>query len=419
VLVKTQRFPQKFLDIRKVCARTFSSTIEAGSCTSTRSRAALKIGIDTLFEDPGRPSSAIDYLKNLVDCLPRAGPQHSYYVFVSPRNRNHFQPVGPNVRLVNCFASNENVPLRIAIQQSVLPIHSQRLGLDVLFSPGNVCPLWGSFRRVLKINTLHHYSVPELLGRTRSLYRQVAFARSAKRADHIIANTAATKEGICKWMRVPDDKISVVAEASYDFYRTTPRDETQRVRARYNICGEYVLFVSNLYAYKNVETLIRAFAKLDEGSLGDYQLVIAGRDYNSYQAQLETLATDLKLAARVHFLGFVPPEDLPALYSGARVFVYPSLMETFGKPLLEAMSCGVPVVASNTSSIPEVLGNAGILVDPRDVEEMCRSIRDAATNPSLRADLIERGLERARHFSWQASAQETLRVIEKTADLQP
>ncbi len=260
----------------------------------------MKIGIDTLFEDPGCPSSAIDYLKNLVDRLPRAGPQHSYYVFVSPRNCNHFQRVDTNVQLVNCFVSNENVPLRIAIQQSVLPIHSQRLGLDVLFSPGNVCPLWGSFRRVLKINTLHHYSVPQLVGRTRSLYRQVAFARSARRADHIIANSVATKDDICKWIRVPEDKISVVSEASYDFYGTTPTDKTQSVFARYRISGNYILFVSNLYAYKNVETLIRAFARLDGDNLRDYQLVIAGRDYNSYQAQLETLATNLDVAARVH-----------------------------------------------------------------------------------------------------------------------
>jgi glycosyltransferase involved in cell wall biosynthesis len=151
-------------------------------------------------------------------------------------------------------------------------------------------------------------------------------------------------------------------------------------------------------------------------SFGDYEVVIAGRDYNSYQAQLETLAASLNVAARVRFLGFVPPEELPCLYSGARVFVYPSLMETFGKPLVEAMTCGVPVVASNTSSIPEVIRNAGILVHPQDVEAMSRAIRDAATNLSLRDELIQRGFERAREFTWAASANDTLRVIEQTAN---
>jgi glycosyltransferase involved in cell wall biosynthesis len=391
------------------------SAAGAGSRISKRNGRVLKIGIDTLFEDPERPSSAIDYLKNLVDCLPRAGPQHSYYIFVSPRNRRHFPHAEAQVQFINCFFSNENVPLRIVMQQSVMPIHGQRLGLDVLFSPGNVCPLWGRFRRVLKINTLHHYTVPELLGRSRRLYRQFAFARSAWRADHIIANTSATKSDICKWIGVPDDKISVIREASYDFYRNTPEKETRSFCARHGITGNYVLFVSNLYAYKNVETLIRAFASLDRRRFGDYQLIVAGRDYNSYQARLEKLAASLNIAASVRFLGFVPPEDLPCLYSGARVFVYPSLMETFGKPLIEAMSCGIPVVASNTSSIPEVVGDAGILVDPQAVEEMARAIDEAATDSSLRHHLRERGLERARQFSWETSAREILRVIEHTA----
>jgi glycosyltransferase involved in cell wall biosynthesis len=395
--------------------------LQAADRVSTQSRCALststlKIGIDTLFEDPENPSSAIDYLKNLIDFLPRAGPQHSYYAFISSRNRRHFPHTNPNVQFVNCFVSNENVPLRIAVQQSVMPIHSQRLGLDVLFSPGNVCPLWGSFRRVLKINTLHHCTVPELVGRTRSLYRRFAFAKSARRADRIIANSAATKADICRWIGIPDDKVSVVSEASYDFYGTRSTDETRSFCARYGIRENYLLFVSNLYAYKNVETLIRAFAKLDVGSLGNYELIIAGRDCNSYQAQLERLATSLNVATRVRFLGFIPPEELPCLYSGARVFVYPSLMETFGKPLVEAMSCGVPIVASSTSSIPEVVGNAGILVDPQNVEEMSRAIRDAATNVSLRDDLRQRALERASQFTWAASANETLRVIEETAN---
>jgi glycosyltransferase involved in cell wall biosynthesis len=267
---------------------------------------------------------------------------------------------------------------------------------------------------VLKINTLHHYTVPELVGRTRSLYRRAAFAQSARRADHIIANTVATKDDICKWIGVPDQKISVVSEASYDFYRIAPANEIRALCARYSICDRYILFVSNLYPYKNVETLIRAFAKLKADGLDQYELVIAGRDCNSYQAQLEALATTLNVATKVHFLGFVPPSDLPALYSGARVFVYPSIMETFGKPLVEAMNCGAPVVAANTSSIPEVLGNAGILVPPHAVDEMAMSIHQAAANENLRADLIQKGLERARNFSWQSSALGTLRVIERT-----
>lgn len=374
----------------------------------------MEIGIDTLFEHPERPSSAIDYLKGLVRWLPAVGPEHFYYVFVSPRNQHQFTNLQSNVRLVNCFVSNENMPLRIAIQQSILPSYMRRLGLDVLFSPGNVCPLWGRFHRVLKINTLHHYRIPQLVGRTRSLYRNVAFAKSARRADHIVANTATTKEEICRLIGVPEEKVSVVLEASYDFYAPIRQDEIASVRARRGVHANYVLFVSTLYRYKNLETLIRSFAKLIRERSFGCELVVAGRDCDSYQAKLEALAESLGVTSKIRFLGFVPPEDLAALYSGARVFVYPSLEETFGKPLIEAMSCGVPVVASNTSCIPEVLGGAGILVDPLDVDEMSHAIHEASTNELARPQLIKMGLQRAHCFSWEASAKQTLAVIENT-----
>lgn len=392
-----------------------STQLGADTRTPLGSSAGLKIGIDTLFEDPNQPSSAIDYLKNLIYFLPRVGAQHTFFVFVSPRNRAYFQNLETNVKLINCLVSNEHVPLRIAIQQSVLPLRSQQVGLDVLFSPGNVCPLWGSFRRVLKINTLHHYNMPRLVGRTRSLYRRLAFTKSACRADHIIANSAATKTEICKRMGIPGEKISVVSEASYEFYRREPVSQIQTVRARYYLDDDYILFVSNLYPYKNLETLIKAFARFKSHSPTPYRLVIAGRDCSSYQGQLETLAATLNVASAVKFLGFVAPTDLPALYSGARVFVYPSLMETFGKPLVEAMGCGVPIVAADTSSIPEVLGNAGLLVPPQNADNMADAIHAAATNESLRAELVQKGFERVRKFSWQSSAQETLAVIERTA----
>ena len=377
----------------------------------------MKIAIDTLFEHPERPSSAIDYLKCLADFLPQVGPEHSYHLFVSPRNLHHFKHLRhSNLHLVNCFVSNENVPLRIIAQQSVLPACMLRLRFDILFSPGNVCPLLGNFCRVLKINTLHHYRDPELIGRTRSLYRKLAFATSAQRADRIIANTLATKGELCRLMGVPEGKISVVAEASYDFYRPTPPDQTREASARYGLSGDYILFASTLYPYKNPETLIRSFAKLAAEKAIDYQLVIAGRDNNSNQAKLEELVRRLAISARVRFLGFVPPEDLPFLYSGARVFVYPSLVETFGKPLVEAMSCGVPIVASNTSCIPEVLAGAGILVNPLDADQMSSAIHEASTNEALRANLIDRGLRRAQSFSWEASAKQTLGVIEDAFD---
>jgi glycosyltransferase involved in cell wall biosynthesis len=374
----------------------------------------MKIAIDTLFEHPDHPSSAIDYLRNVAIALPKVDPAHSYYLLVSPRNRHHFDDIShANLHLVDCFVSNENRPLRIFVQQSVFPALMVRHRFDVLFSPGNVCPLVGSFCRVLKINTLHHYEAPELIGRTRSFYRKLAFSRSAKKANRIIANTERTREEICRLMGVPAEKVEVVPEALYDVFAPMPAEHTKSVCSWYGLNRDYVLFVSTLYPYKNPETLIRAFARLLAGSSLDYELVIVGRDYESRRAKLEALAATLRIANRTRLLGYVPTRDMPFLYSGARVFVYPSLKETFGKPIVEAMRCGVPVIASDIPCHREVLGDAGILVNPTNLEEISRALLQVISNKLLRNNLVTRGLERGEHFSWADAAKKTAAVLEE------
>ena len=377
----------------------------------------MKISIDTLFEDPDLPSSAIHYLVNLVRWLPEVSPQHDFYVLVGPRNRRYFaNGQRPNVHLVNCGISNENRALRILTQQSVIPMRMKREKIDVLFAAGNVCPLAGHFCRVLKINTLHHIHTPELIGRTRALYRRFAISASAKRADRILANSEVTKVDICRFLGVAQEKVSVVWEAADEVFHPASLEQKQRLRAEYGLRRDYVLFVSNLWLYKNPDTLLQAFARLAKGGGFDLDLVLVGRDEESYQAHLEELAGSLGIADRTRFLGEVPNHEMPAVYSGARVFVYPSLAETFGKPLVEAMRCRVPIVASNTSSIPEVLGNAGLLVAPRNIDQLSEAIRQAAFNEPLREELIARGVRRAACFSWRMAALNTMLTIERAFD---
>jgi glycosyltransferase involved in cell wall biosynthesis len=169
-----------------------------------------------------------------------------------------------------------------------------------------------------------------------------------------------------------------------------------------------------LYPYKNVETLIESLARVPGPRTSGLRLAIVGRDCDGQQAKLQILARELGVSDRVQFLGFVPIEDLPAVYCGARVFVFPSLVETFGKPLVEAMRCGVPIVASNTSCIPEVLGGAGLLVNPLDAAEMASAIVRAAEDCALRKDLVKRGFRRGQDFFWESGAKETLGIIERT-----
>lgn len=373
----------------------------------------MRIAIDTLFEHPEAPSSAIDYLKNLAEALPRIAPQHSFFLIVSSRNQHQFRDLlRPNLQMLNCHVSNEHIVLRIGIQQSLLPLRMRQHNIDVLFST-NVCPLIGNYCRVLKINTLHHYFTPGLLGWPRALYRRLAFRGSAQKADWIIANTDATRDQLCQLMQVSEKKISVIPEAIYDIFKPALPQDTAIILKRYGLKFGYILFVSTLYPYKNPETLIKSFAHLIKNNGLDRELVIIGRDQDGAQARLVALAESEGVLSRTRFLGFVPTEDMPGLYQGARVMVFPSLMETFGKPLIEAMQCGVPVVASNCTPIPEVVGDAGVLVNPLDVQEMAAAIHRVVVDDVLWQELVHRGLQRGQQFSRENGALDTLKAIEK------
>jgi len=376
----------------------------------------MRIAIDTLFEHATKPSSAVDYLVNLATYLPRVGPQHSYYFLVGSQAAERFTGLlRDKVSLVNCMVSNEHRALRILIQQSVIPWHMKRLKLDVLYAAGNVCPIAGDFCRALKINTMHHCRTPKMIGYLRSCYRTAAFSLSARAADIIMANSRYERDDICHFLGVEDGKVKVIWEAVDACFVPSSADEIHRVRERYGLQREYILFSSTLWRYKNPETLIRAFAKVVAEKRLEYDLVFAGRsDDAPYEAGLKQLAAQQGVGERVRFLGFIPNRSMPPLYSGARVFVYPSLCETFGKPLVEAMRCGVPIVASGTSCIPEILGGAGLLVDPLDADEMANAIWRAAADESLREELIARGHERSDCFSWQVHARQTLDTIEET-----
>jgi glycosyltransferase involved in cell wall biosynthesis len=376
----------------------------------------VKIAIDTLFEHATHPSSAVDYLTNLASFLPIVAPQHSYYLLVGRRAVGRYGNLcRGNVGLLDCLVSNEHRTARILMQQTLVPFRLNRANVDVLFAAGNVCPVWGDFCRVLKINTLHHYRTPQMIGYLRSAYRRAAFTASARVADSIVANSHSTRDDICSFLGVDREKVKVVSEAVDDCFAPTPVEQVRLVRQRYGLERDYILFSSTLWPYKNAETLIRAFAKVVIEKRLDYDLLLVGRiDDASHAERLKQLSREAMVADRVRFMGFFPNQGMPPLYSGARVFVYPSLSETFGKPLVEAMRCGVPIVASNTGSIPEVLGGAGLMVDPLDVDEMAHAVCRAATDDEVRAGLIARGYGRGEQFSWRSAAEQTLAVIEET-----
>jgi glycosyltransferase involved in cell wall biosynthesis len=267
------------------------------------------------------------------------------------------------------------------------------------------------FRNFRTVMTFHD-AVPLIMPETLDDRIRAEMEEFLKRIHHVdcfIAVSQSTKDDMIRCLDIPDWKIHVVHNGYDKEYRLIP--DSEWVRDKYTGGKSFVLFVGTLEPRKNVSALIKAFHRLNRK---DLRLVLAGNRGWAME-KIDGLVETLKLGDRVIFPGYVPEEDLIALYNTAEAFVYPSYYEGFGIPLIEAMVCGAPVITSNTSSMPEVVGDAGLLIDPGDVEDLKSKIERVLSEPALRSRMKEAGLERAQAFSWEKSARETRAVYRRLA----
>lgn len=289
---------------------------------------------------------------------------------------------------------------------------------DLLFVPAHVIPLGAPLQRrtrtVVTIHDLGYLHFPEAHTRAHRLYLRLSTAWSARVAHRVIAVSAATRADLVRYTGVAPEKISVIHHGvAAHFAPVASQPMIAAVQARYAIDRPYFLFVGTVQPRKNLERVIAAFAALAVSQ--QLLLVIAGKK-GWLTAAIERRAQELGVADRVRFVGYLPDADLPPLLSGALGFVFPSLYEGFGMPVLEAMACGTPVLTSTTSSLPEVAGDAALLVDPRDTSAIADGLRRLASEPQLRAELGAQGRARAARFTWRACAEATLRVLRQAAD---
>ena len=259
---------------------------------------------------------------------------------------------------------------------------------------------------------------PDLLFPPRWFDQRIGYARYLSllwRADHILTHAEATKRDAVARLRLPPERITVIPLAVDErrFY-PRPHDEVERVLARYGLRQPYVLHVGSYVGpsdgNKNTANILRAFDLFSRDPNAAHSLYIAGKWSPSAIQELHAAYPRLVDSGRLRVLGYVPDDDLPALYGGADLFVYPSLLEGFGLPILEAMRCGCPVLTSTVSSLPEVAGDAALLVDPRDSEAIADGLALVAGDAELRADLVARGLRRAGEFSWARTAELTVQL---------
>ena len=286
---------------------------------------------------------------------------------------------------------------------------------DVLWVPSHVLPLIHPRRSVVTVHDLGHRYWPGAHTARQRWYLEWSARLHARTAAHIIADSKATRDDLVRIYGIEPTRITVAhLGVDPDLRRVEDAAHIERTCRGFGISCPYLLYVGTLQPRKNLVRLLEAFAELRSSTTGPLQLVLVGRMGWLYQSIL-TRAQELNLGQDIVFTGYVPDADLPALYSGAAMFVLPSLYEGFCMPVLEAMACGTPVACSNVSSLPETAGDAALLFDPRKVDEMAEAMRRGLGDAELRAALIERGRERVRHFTWDRCARQVLEVLERVA----
>lgn len=351
------------------------------------------------------------FVLNLIKQLARLDSCNEYEIYV-----NYPQALAQHLAGVPNFRTCHLWPPSQWIQRPVsLPLHLLRHPVDVLHVPSIVPPLCPA-PTVVTIHDLLFESHPEHYTPL-ELMRMRAFMRlSAWRAARIITVSHFSKHEIVARYGIPADKV-IVTPGGVDLDVFTPvadQEHLRAIRTRYGTSDRFILYVGTIQPRKNLVRLVKAFGMLKAGEEVPHKLVMAGKPGWMYDDVYATVH-ELGLQEEVIFTGYVPDADLPALYSAAELFVYPSLCEGLGRPVLEAMACGTPALASNTSAFPEVLGDAAVLVDPTKVEEIARGMRELLFHPELRAQFRGLGFERVRQFTWEEMARRILRVYEEVA----
>jgi len=373
----------------------------------------LRIGID--YTAAVQQSAGIGrYTRHLVRALAAIDRENEYVLFAAVgRGRPVDEDWPSNFRVRSVPLSDRTMAILWHRLRAPLPVEAFIGKVDLFYSPDFVLPPTRA-RAILTVHDLSFIRVPECADPNLRAYLNRAVPRSVHRADLVLADSQNTKRDLVELLGVDPQRIEVVYPGVGKRFRPIEdRALLEGVRRRYDLPARFILGLGTLEPRKNFPRLIEAFASLRGERSASLHLVIAGRKgwlYKGIFAAVERLG----LGERVAFPGFIADEDLPALYNLAELFVFPSLYEGFGLPPLEAMACGVPVVASNASSLPEVVGEAALTVDPLDVEGLAEAMRRLLDDDTLRARMIERGLERARTFTWQGAARKLLSTFKRS-----
>jgi glycosyltransferase involved in cell wall biosynthesis len=356
------------------------------------------------------------YIRSLVHALGAIDTVNRYTLVSAEAEVRTLAGLPENFRIVIYARSDQD-----ALDNVLFPAFVHGLGPDLVHIPLNHVPVLMIRPYVVTIHDMANLFFEEAHSRARMQLRRFRFRRGLVRASRVMAVSEATKRDAEAFLGFPSNRIRRVYNAPDPGFleHSHTRDDQQRILERYQITYPYLLYAGNIRRHKNVPRLVEAFAVVREQLAGhplykDLRLVIIGDTISQYPAVRQTVIKS-RTEHVVRFLGFVPFDTLRCFYESAAAFVFPSRYEGFGLPPLEAMACGAPVVTSNISSLPEVVGDAAVLVNPENVFDIARGIRDVLLDDKLRADLICRGRQQAARFSWERTARQVLEIYQEAA----
>lgn len=376
----------------------------------------MRIAVDGRTIVSGRSGIGM-YAERIMKALLRIDQENEYFLFLTERNDSF---VAENLKIV-LIEGYHRAGLNRWWENVLFPLFARRNNIKVLFSPANHLPLWPRSRelskwqnRVRYVATIHDVItdiLPETFTPKMRFWQKIFNTNAAKVADQLITVSESTARDFIRIYGQPRGHLRTVHSGVDEFFRPVKNKRMlHEVQNRYHLPQSFVLFVGTIEPRKNVSGLFRAYALIPSELRMKFPLVMVGGE-GWYSREILSQISSLGLADSVIRLGYVSDKDLPALYTLATVFVFPSLYEGFGYPPLEAMSCGTPVISSNKSSIPEVVGGAAVLVDPHNVESLAQGLKRVLVSKRLRGELNKKGLRRARLFGWQQSAEQTLSIL--------
>ena len=362
-----------------------------------------RIGIDAQAVGTNLSGNEI-YIRNVINHLPEDSTLN-YSLFLNPKFNYLGDDFGSKYERI--FFKTKNPFIRLPLEFPYLLMKNKLDLLHVQYT----APMMANCPIVSTIHDISYEHYPELFTKKEATFLHYGIKNTAKRAAKIITVSEFSKQDIVETYHIPEKKIVVTYNSIDESFKVIDDQERMNdIKRKYEIDGDYILAVGNLQPRKNIPRLLEAYKRLRlENKNREEKLVIVGKKAWLYSDIFKKLE-GFEYIQDVILTGYVPQEELPVLYNGAKLFVYPSLFEGFGLPVLEAMACGVPVVTSNVSSLPEVSGDAAILIDPYQVDEIGNGMYQLLNQPSLYEECSEKGLERAKQFSWRKTAEKTVDV---------